>query len=63
MTDAERKNINVQSQKVLRNLKRNSSTEDKANAGLALSIIALVSIETDNSRAQQLLKTLKDLNL
>jgi hypothetical protein len=63
MDETDHKNTSDQTKKVLRGLKRTSSAEDKATAGLALSIIALVSVETDDSRAQQLLKTLKDLNL
>lgn len=63
MDEADRKNISDQTKKVLRGLKRTSSAEDKANAGLSLSILALVSAETDNSRAQELLKILKDLSL
>lgn len=54
-------NTGQQAQRIIRNLKKSSSIEDKANAGLALALLALISGENDTSIANQLLKSLKNL--
>jgi hypothetical protein len=50
-------------QQVVRKIKKGSSVEDKANASLALAILALIATDRVDSTAQQLLKTLKDFQL
>ncbi|MGZ6440796.1 MAG: hypothetical protein ACXWRU_12125 [Pseudobdellovibrionaceae bacterium] len=59
--EIDRKDISKQAQKIIKAVRPNSSADDKANAGLALSILSLLSVDVDNSTAQQLLKLLKTI--
>lgn len=55
------KEISKQAQKIVKSVKPNSSTEDKVNAALALSVLSLLSSETDGPLAQQFLKFIKEI--
>jgi len=63
LAEVDRSGISRQAQAIARKIKKSSSAEDKADAGLALSILALVSTQPEDSAAQQLLKLLKDLKI
>lgn len=57
----ERKEISIQAQKIVKSIKPTTSAIDKANAALALSILALLSPEMETSISQQFLKFVKDI--
>lgn len=61
MYEIERKDISRQAQKIIKSLKPNATPDDKANAALALSVLALLTPETEPSISQQFLKFVKDL--
>jgi hypothetical protein len=55
------KDIAKQTQKIVKSVKLKSSIEDKAKAALALSVLSLLSSETDGPLAQQFLKFIKEI--
>ncbi len=59
--EIEGKEISKQAQKIIKSLRQTTSTDDKANAALALSVLALLSPETEPSISQQFLKFIKGL--
>jgi hypothetical protein len=59
--EVERKEISRQAQRILKSIKPTTSANDKVNAALALSVLALLSPETEISISQQFLKFVKDL--
>lgn len=61
MYEIDRKDISRQAQKIIKSLKPTASTDDKTNAALALSVLALLSPETETSISLQFLKFVKDL--
>lgn len=61
ISDVERNNLSIRVRKIAKSVTSNPTTDSKAHAGLALSILALLSGDLDLSLSQQLLKLLKDL--
>lgn len=59
--EIESKGISRQAQKIIKSLKPTASTDDKANAALALSVLALLSSETEVSISQWFLRFVKDI--
>lgn len=57
----DQKDLSRRVQKLVKSVTPNSSTNDKANAALALSAASLLSAEQEDTLARQLLKLLKDL--
>ncbi len=62
MYENELKDISKQAQKIMKSIKPNSTPDDKANAALALSVLALLSPETEPSVSQQFLKFVKSIS-
>lgn len=59
--EVERKEISKQAQKIIKSIKLTSSPSEKVDAALALSVLALLSPETEISVSQQFLKFVKEL--
>lgn len=61
VSEIKREDISKRAQKIIKSLGPSASTEDKTNAALALSVLSLLSPETEPSISQQFLKFIKDI--